>query len=209
MGYDDKEKKIQIYVFRHGETDWNAERRFQGHTDIPLNQKGEEQAKNLQKIMAQFRPELILSSDLTRALQTAQIASHNMDIPIIKSDKLREALLGEAEGRKLDDILTAYGPSSWDRWVSAKEEDMDFGYPKGETKRQFLQRALGYLNNFFEETPDFKRVAISTHGGILRRLVHYCQGAPLDPIPIPNCATYEVKYLIEDKSWHFRGSVVD
>ena len=99
---------VQIYIFRHGETDWNRERRFQGHTDVPLNLKGREQALELKSHLQRLNPEIILSSDLSRALETAKIASEGMSIPIHISESLREARLGAPEGMLRDEILKKY-----------------------------------------------------------------------------------------------------
>jgi broad specificity phosphatase PhoE len=198
---------IAVYIFRHGETDWNAQRRFQGHTDIPLNDKGREQAKTLGSILKMLHLEVILSSDLSRALETARLASSGLNIPIEISKNLREAYLGEPEGKLRDEIIQFYGEDSWQKWLSVKPEDMDFAYPKGETKRQQLKRVLDFVLDYFGRHPHLKSVAISTHGGTLRRLLHFCEGAPAESIPIPNCSIYKLEFKPAEQRWIYHHSL--
>lgn len=198
---------VSIYIFRHGETDWNAQRRFQGHTDIPLNEKGRDQARELGKILATLNLEVILCSDLSRAQETARIASHGLEIPIQISKSLREAYLGEPEGKLRDEIIQEYGQDQWQRWLSVKPEDFDFAYPKGETKRQQLKRVLDFVLDYLHKHPGLLKVGISTHGGTLRRLLHHCEGAPNDAIAIPNCSLYKLEYLRDKNRWIYHHSV--
>ena len=87
-------KLKNIYLIRHGETDWNRDKRFQGQTDIPLNQTGREQASSLVSLMNQLKIEAAFSSDLSRAYETAQIALSDSRLTIIKDYRLRETNIG-------------------------------------------------------------------------------------------------------------------
>jgi broad specificity phosphatase PhoE len=69
---------VQLLVFRHGETDWNLNKKFQGHTNIPLNQKGRVQAESLQKKLAAINLDACLCSDLDRAIETAKLHWQNI-----------------------------------------------------------------------------------------------------------------------------------
>jgi broad specificity phosphatase PhoE len=200
-------KPATIYIFRHGETDWNVQRRFQGHTDISLNENGRRQAKVLAGELKQHQVQVILSSDLSRALETAKIASYDLHIPIEISKSLREAQLGKPEGELRDDIVKIYGEESWQRWLSVKPEDMEFCFPEGETKRAHLNRIKHYLESYLLDHPDVERVGVSTHGGSLRRMVHFCEGSPSDPIPIPNCSMFKLEFNRDKKTWKFLGVV--
>lgn len=93
--------KTEIYIFRHGETDWNKERRFQGHTDIPLNQNGRQQASELALKIRKINPELILTSDLLRAKQTAEIVNDLLKVSIIACCDLFLKRSTEVFGREL------------------------------------------------------------------------------------------------------------
>ncbi len=202
-------ERVFFYVFRHGETDWNAERRFQGHTDIPLNDKGREQARQLKNLIAPLRLEVILSSDLGRAHETARIASHGSQVPIVTTKNLREAFLGEPEGRLRDEIIAHYGPDQWQKWLSIKPEDMDFSFPSGESKTAQLKRILEFVGPYLKQNPLVKIAGISTHGGTLRRIIHHCEGAPTQPIPIPNCSLYKIEYLQIENRWLYHGPIGD
>ena len=76
----------EFYLFRHGETDWNKSRKLQGHNDIPLNSKGVQQAESLIDIISSFDLEIIHSSDLKRALMTAETLHSNLNIPLLESE---------------------------------------------------------------------------------------------------------------------------
>lgn len=189
-----------LYLFRHGQTDWNAQRRYQGHTDIPLNKLGRKQAETLIELVKPLRAEIVLSSDLSRALETAKIAFQGSQIPIYSHPELREANVGDAEGKLITDIFELYGEDSWQRWISKHPEDQDFSYPGGETKLEHLNRIKSFLENFIQNN-SYQKIAVSTHGGSLFRLVHHCQNAPEEAISIRNCEAYHLQYA--DNKWHY------
>jgi broad specificity phosphatase PhoE len=196
---------VNLYIFRHGETDWNVERRFQGHTDIPLNSKGRDQALLLRRPLTALAPQLMLTSDLSRAAETAQLVSEGMDIATVSSHQLREAFLGEPEGQLRDEIIKKYGMKSWQCWLSEDPGTLDFCFPGGETKRQHLQRALDFLETQINSRLELKTAAVSTHGGTIRRLVHHCQDAPQEPVIVANCSLYHLQYSRPDHTWHYKG----
>jgi broad specificity phosphatase PhoE len=196
--------KIEVLVFRHGETDWNRQRRFQGHTDIPLNELGREQAQGLRKVLEKHAPDVIVSSDLGRARETAEIANALLRAPIVISSALRECSLGDLEGLHRDMAIESYG-DDWERWLSNHPDDVDFCLPNGETKTAHLQRMISFIKDFCQANPHFQRIAVSTHGGSLLRLVHHCQDAPAQPVPLANCVHYLMTYDRVDDSWSFLG----
>lgn len=199
--------QMEFYIFRHGETDWNQSHRFQGHTDIPLNQNGINQALELSLFIQKINPEIILSSDLSRALLTAQIINQHLQLKVMETPALRECRLGEPEGLLRSEIETKYGPDSWKKWLSIDKQDLDFSFPEGESKREHLIRQLNYLENFAFQNTSLKKIAVSTHGGSLRRIIHHCLNSPPNPIPIPNCALYKIIFKLSDKSWHYEGPI--
>ena len=197
--------KIEFYIFRHGETDWNRDLIFQGHTDIPLNNTGKAQAAKLADQLLALCPEIILSSDLSRAQETARIANAKISVPILVSDQLRECNLGNAEGMHHDKVNETYGAEGRKRWDSVKPEDLSYGFPNGETKAENVRRLVAYLESFCRLQPHFKKIAVSTHGGCVRRLVHICKGAPEEPVPMPNCVLYKITYDAGTGVWAFGG----
>lgn len=192
---------IEVYVFRHGETDWNKEGRFQGHTDIPLNETGRQQAKILAQIVAELGTEIILSSDSLRAVETANIVNQHLKLPMIMHESLRECRLGDPEGMLLSDILNKYGEDAWQKWRSPQL--LDFRFPNGESKREHVARMKAFLNPFLIANDQHKKVLVSTHGGSLRALAQSCTGSPLEAVPIPNCALYQLKFVRSTQEWVF------
>src|SRR5262249_4760161 len=87
-----------LFLFRHGETDWNREGRLQGHTDTPLNATGVAQAERLSESLRPHRLDAVVSSDLSRALTTAQIVADALRVPLLVDPGLRETDVGAAEG---------------------------------------------------------------------------------------------------------------
>lgn len=197
----------EIIVFRHGETEWNRIKRLQGHSDIPLNETGREQALTLQKLLASYKPEVILTSDLLRALETAKIASQTIQCNIHATSALRECHMGESEGMFRDTLLEKFGQQSWDRWLSAHEDDQNFSFPGGETKQQHLQRMLEHIEPFVAQNNQYRRIAISTHGGSLYRLIHHCKNAPKTNLIVSNCALFRFQLNVLSREWTFLEQV--
>lgn len=195
--------RVHLYFFRHGETEWNRLKIFQGSHDIPLNETGRLQARNLADAFDNLPIEVVLSSDLSRARETTDIAfQHRKDLPCLYTPALREADLGVAEGVPRSLFDEKFGEEMWDAWISPQEEFLDFKFPEGETKRETRQRVLDFLNDFIAQNA-FKHIAVSTHGGVISRIVHYCQNSPTGPTPIPNGCLYHVR--VEAGVWSFVG----
>lgn len=174
-----------IYLIRHGETDWNAQERFQGHTDIPLNDNGRSQARQLIAVCRHHKIEAILSSDLSRALETAQIIATQLEIRVFQDAGLREAHLGKAQGLTHAAIENEFGKSLTDRWRSSHLTDADISYPGGESGNAIMQRSFAAILKFLTTYP-YNRIAVTTHGGVIRRIMQKLLPAGSPPVPIPN-----------------------
>lgn len=190
--------KRSLFIFRHGETDYNREQRFQGHLDIPLNETGTAQARQLIAPLERLGIQAIFSSDLTRAVQTAQIIAGKLGIPILSDPGLREAHLGEAQGLTIEQIEEKLGKETVARWRSPFLTDADASYPGGETGRQVLERALQALERLLRlaENSHYERIGVATHGGVIRRIARHLLGEDSAPVPIPNGILYHVEFSL-------------
>ncbi len=189
------------YLFRHGETDWNAEQRFQGHVDIPLNDRGRLQAQALVPLLEPLGLDGVVSSDLSRAVETGQVVATALGIPLAQDVRLREAYLGEAQGLTLPEIRERFGLELAQRWRSTRVTDADIQYPGGETGRAVMLRALAALEGHVDRQPGFKRVGVACHGGVIRRLMQAVLADGHEPLPIPNGVIYEIAYDPVSSSW--------
>jgi probable phosphoglycerate mutase len=191
----------RIHLFRHGETDWNAEERFQGHTDVPLNGNGRLQAQGLVPTLKPFNLEVLLSSDLSRARETAEIVAKGLGgIPIEIDSRLREAHLGGAQGLTSKEIAAKYGQELVHRWRSWQATDADVSYPGGETGTEVLTRVFSALEEYLGKTK-YERIGVASHGGVIRRVMSKLLPEGSDPVPIPNGVLYALSYDPAAKTW--------
>jgi len=178
-----------LFLFRHGETDWNREGRLQGHTDTPLNQTGLVQAQALSEILRPHRLDAVVSSDLSRARTTAQIVAEALGLPLFTDAGLRETDVGAAEGLLWSDAKTRFGEGLTERWYS----DGDVAFPGGETGTETRIRGLAALQRFAAAQP-FRRIGVSTHGAMLRQLMKHALPAGSPPTPVRNTTLFVLRY---------------
>lgn len=173
-------KLKNIYVVRHAETDWNRELRFQGQTDVQLNDVGREQALKLRPVMQQLQIESVYSSSLSRAFDTAEIATQELKITIQKDDRLRETNIGDAEGLTHDEIVAKFGEHSLAKWRSYEERLLDYHFVNGESKRQMMIRARQVFLDIAQNS-NRSTIAIFSHGMVMRALTYvFGVGLPWD-----------------------------
>lgn len=182
-----------IFIFRHGETDWNLEGRFQGHTDIPLNETGRGQALRLRKFFEREPVEIFLSSDLSRAFETARIAAGASGVEIVVDRRLRETHLGQAEGMKHTEVKGVFGEETIQLWASVDPAHRHHRFPGGESKVEHVTRLLDGIESFLKST-SYAKVGVASHGGAIRRLLHHFRPELTDPVMIPNCVLYVLSY---------------
>jgi probable phosphoglycerate mutase len=190
-----------LYIFRHGETDWNKIEKLQGHADTPLNDRGREQALELARVLMDKRPQIILSSDLTRAHDTARIIAAELgSLPVQTASGLRELHLGLVQGMTRTALRQKYGPEMWMRMEFNNPEWDDSSFPEGETKRAATSRALRTLTRFLETT-SYERIGIATHGFLIKLLIVAMTQDYDFPFDIPNGRFFEVHYHMESGSF--------
>jgi 2,3-bisphosphoglycerate-dependent phosphoglycerate mutase len=178
-----------LFLFRHGETDWNREGRLQGHTDTLLNATGLAQAEALVERLRPHRLDAIISSDLARAWTTGRIVAEGLGIPLIGEPGLREAHIGEAEGLFWPEVKNRFGEALTERWFT----DDDAAFPGGETGLETRSRGLAALRRFVAEQP-YRRIGVSTHGAMVRQLMKHALPPGSPPAKTRNTVLYMLRY---------------
>lgn len=167
----------RLIIVRHGEAEGNFKRIYHGWTDSELTQKGHQQAKLMATSLKDKQIDILYSSSLKRAVQTAQYIAEQKNIPIVTNDRLWEINGGDWEGRLFADIKATW-PEQYDIWENRLH---DHAMPNGENVEEFLERLKGEINYIIEANKG-KNICIVTHGTAIRVLLCYFKGYPLDKI---------------------------
>jgi broad specificity phosphatase PhoE len=165
---------LRLLLARHGETDWNREGKYHGHTDIDLNSIGLEQAERLAQRLRSERVDAVYSSDLKRALHTAQHIAADMNTKVVSTKELREINLGYYEGKRFRGAEDEGRPleSAWEAG------NIDFPIPGGETLYQLQARVAVFVSTLKERHGDGTVILVS-HGGVLRVMICHLVGLEL------------------------------
>lgn len=148
----------ELYLVRHGQTDWNAARRVQGRTDIPLNDTGREQARGAGELLARREWDAIYSSPLSRAVETAEIIGARIGIDTVTTvDALMERDYGDAEGMTDAEIDARFADG-----IRAAGQ---------ETREDVGRRVVAALEDIARARPD-ERIIVVSHGGAIRAVLH-------------------------------------
>ena len=166
-----------ILLARHGETDWNRERRVQGHTDRPLTAEGRRQAAVLAEQLVDDPPDAVYSSDLVRAHETARIVAERLGLDVVVLPELRERDFGTWEGLTDDEILSRFPEAHNGPWGDA------------ETREEMLERVREAVARIAAAHPD-GRVLVITHGGPVRVLLTACEAGETGRIG--NCTVHRI-----------------
>jgi len=168
-------RRTEFVVVRHGETQWNLEERIQGQGDSPLTASGRAQAEAVARRLARGeRFDLLVSSDLGRAHDTARAIAAATGLPIRLDPRLRERHFGAGEGLTYGEIGARY-PGAF---RSDGAIDPDYAVPGGESRRAFHERVTRAFEALAREQPG-GRIVVVTHGGVLGTLYRHIQGIPL------------------------------
>lgn len=194
-------QRTQFWLIRHGETDWNVEQRLQGWRDIPLNEVGKKQAQSIRHFLDSQALEFdaILSSDLQRAVQTAQIIFPETTPPLIQYPQLRERNYDIYEGepwKKLLQLVDQPAPE-------INLRDPNLLIPNGESLIDFHDRIVHIFNTIAKERPN-QCLAVIAHGGVIDmvwRQIKNLDLTTLHPIQIHNASMNH--FAIDDQQkWH-------
>ena len=203
----------KIYLTRHGETVWNRQRRFQGHKNSELTDKGILAAELLADRIEDIELDYIVSSPLLRAYNTAEIARGNKDVQIIKYDGLKEINLGEFEGMSYVDIKSKHT----ELLAEIEKDPFNNRYPNGENLQEFYKRVVKVFTEVVDKHRN-KTTLIVAHGGTLKCIEAYIRKFKLSSDwmgnVVKNCSlsyieideNNEIKEIFYNDTKHLEGS---
>lgn len=187
---------MKVYLVRHGQTDWNNEFRLQGSKDIELNKTGIEQAEKVGARLANSNIKKIYSSNLKRALKTAEVINKYINTDIIIKEDIQEMNLGEWEGKRWGDIQIEYA-EYLKRWFEHIDRCPS---PGGESYNDLKKRAFSVMNEIVKNELEAEEVLIVSHGAVIKTIL--CSILNLDlknrgNFEIHNGSLSVVEYSIE------------
>jgi glucosyl-3-phosphoglycerate phosphatase len=171
-----RDKGRRVVLWRHGRTEWNAGARFQGQTDIDLDDIGRQQAVRAARLLAALGPELIISSDLRRAADTAAELGRLVGRPVELDARLRETYAGDWQGLTGAQIAARY-PGEYSAWQSG---DPELRVGGGESRADVAARMADAITDAAARLPDSGLAVLVTHGGAARLGVARLVGLPLE-----------------------------
>ncbi|MCP1206828.1 2,3-diphosphoglycerate-dependent phosphoglycerate mutase GpmB [Pantoea sp. B550] len=196
---------LQVYLVRHGETVWNAERRIQGQSDSPLTEKGEQQAYQVGERVKHLGITHVIASDLGRTRRTAEIIADACGCAVTLDPRLRELNMGVLEKRPLDGLT-----AEEEQWRATLVNGTEGGrIPEGESMTEMATRMHAALNAC-RELPVGSRPLLVSHGMALGSLVSTILGLPAYAerrLRLRNCSISRVDY--QQSAWLAEGWIVE
>jgi len=196
---------LQVYLVRHGETVWNAERRIQGQSDSPLTEKGEQQAWQVGERVKHLGITHIIASDLGRTRRTAEIIADACGCSVTLDTRLRELNMGVLEKRPLDGLT-----AEEEQWRATLVNGTEGGrIPEGESMTEMATRMHAALNACID-LPAGSRPLLVSHGMALGALVSTILGLPAYAerrLRLRNCSLSRVDY--QQSAWLAEGWIVE
>ncbi len=158
----------EIYVFRHGQTDYNKDRIFTGWHDPDINENGIKECEDIARQLAGKKPTKAYTSDQLRARHTLELVLGDNKIPIVVDPRLKERNYGDLNGKSKQETMEAY-PSEYEFW----HRSYDIPPPGGESIKDVEKRVLSFLRDFIREAKSDDVIYISVHGNSLRPIRRY------------------------------------
>ena len=167
---------MELYIIRHGETDWNNEKRLQGRSNINLNEYGIELARITSEALKDISFDRIYSSPLNRAYETARIIRGSRNVPIIKDDRLMEISFGEYEGLYVDKL-----PPEFLNFFEAPDKYVPA--PGGENYEELVKRAGDFIEDVVvPASKEIERMLVVAHGALNKALMLNLNHKPISEI---------------------------
>ncbi|MGQ9650898.1 MAG: histidine phosphatase family protein [Phycisphaerae bacterium] len=165
----------ELIIVRHGETEWNVDGRMQGHADSNLTPRGLRQAEAVARRLVQENIEAIYTSDLGRAIRTAQLLGRAKGLVVIPDTRLRERNMGVFQSLTVEEMRRGF-PREYDRFASRQA---DYVIPGGESMQQCHERVIECLQSIADRHPG-RKVAVVTHGGPLSAAFRHTMQLPVN-----------------------------
>lgn len=191
----------RLCIVRHGETAWNAEHRVQGQLDIPLNEIGLRQAQAVGMVLKEERFDVIYSSDLVRARQTADPISNFLSLKILLEKDLRERHYGIFERLTYAEVKVRY-PEDYARFEA---RDPEYAFRTGESLKDFSARSIKIITAIADRHHG-QSILVFTHGGVLDKLYRFITGLPIGAqrnFGIPNAGLNRIE--VAPAGWQIRS----
>lgn len=156
----------RVILWRHGQTSWNVDRRFQGTTDVELTETGIGQARRAARLLASLKPDAIVASDLQRAANTAAELSALTGLDVIHDEGLRETYAGVWQGLTHEEIIARYGDeyAAWKRGELVRRGG-------GELETEVADRAAPVVLSHADKLPEDGTLVVVSHGGTIRTTI--------------------------------------
>lgn len=193
----------RLTLMRHGETQWNVEGIWQGIAPVPLNERGRQQAEAASTTLKNAGITRIVSSDLLRTRQTAQIVSEALGLPFEIDQRWREVDLGRWQGLTNPQIR-AWDPEAFKTFEAAPY--IERGFPEGENQRQHIARTADALADAATRYAG-EHILVVTHGGSIRCAVYHITGEPIHLTG--NCSLTRLRYNLAAGLWDIIGLAED
>lgn len=200
----------RLVLLRHGQTAHNVEGRMQGHLDSQLTDLGRAQAAAAAPVLAALGPDRLISSDLLRAVDTAEVVAAAAGLDVKVDPRLRETHLGEWQNLTVADI-----ERGWPRAIPAWRSDPTWAPPGGESRIDVVRRSRPVIDELDEEYADNPQgiVVVVAHGGLIAGLVCGLLGLPTSTWPsiggMGNCHWASLARRDEHPRWRLAGYNVD
>lgn len=182
----------RLIVWRHGNTDWNASHRVQGQTDVPLNALGRQQAVDAADLLVKMRPDVLVSSDLRRAADTAAALAALTGLSVHHDQRLRERYFGAWQGLTMTEVAELH-PQEHARWTAGGEIGGDV-----ENLDDLGKRVAEALQDAAALTPPGGTVVVATHGAAARQGIGHLLGWPPEQLrtlrALQNCHWAELTH---------------
>ena len=200
-----------IYLTRHGQTEWNLERRLQGRGNSPLTKAGVERAKELRDRIKDMAIDYIYSSPIERALDTAKIIKGKKDIEVITDEGLMEMCFGDYEGRKTDEVMLENPCWNIDLIMHG---DINLCAPNGENLASVRARVAQTMERIIKENKG-KSILIVTHGITLKAIMYYFNDqevnnevmgqATLTKVNVDEYNNFNIEFKNDDSHFKVKG----